>query len=48
MAKEEIKKALPLPKNIRDELRLIIALKGYSKIKCGGGKTVAKQEAELY
>ena len=46
--KKKSKKALPLPKNIRDELRLTIALKGYSKIKCGGGKTLAKQEAELY
>ena len=26
-----------LPKNIRDELRLTVALRGYSKIKCGTG-----------
>ena len=36
-----------LPKNIRDELRLTVALRGYSKIKCGTGMKKKKQETEM-
>lgn len=36
--KKKSKKAIPLPKNIRNELRQMCALKDYSNIKCGGGK----------
>ena len=46
--KKRAEKVLQLPNNIRDELRLTCCLKGYSAIKCGGGKTLPKQEAEIY
>ena len=41
------RKIIPLPKNIRDELRLTCVLKGFSIIKCGAGKRLSKQQAEL-
>ena len=36
--KAKQKKVPPLPKCIRDELRMSYALKAYSHIECGGGK----------
>ena len=36
-----------LPKNIRDELRMTVALRAYSKIKCGTGKKKKLQELEM-
>lgn len=38
----------PLPKPIRDELRMTCALKGYSNIKCGKSKKLVDQHDELY
>ena len=37
----------PLPKAIRDELRMTCVLKGYSAIKCGGGKTLSRQYSDI-
>ena len=41
------KKATPLPKYIRDELRMTCALHGYSAMKCGGGKKLVTQYDEM-
>ena len=35
---------LILPKEIRDELRMSVALCGYSTIRAGDGKTIAQQQ----
>ena len=40
-------KIVPLPKGIRDELRMTCALKGYSAIKCGGGKKLTQQYSNI-
>ena len=39
--------ALPLPKPIRDELRMCCALRGYSKIREGDGMTIKQQHEKL-
>ena len=36
-----------LPKEIRDELRMTCALRGYSHIKCGKGMKLKQQQKEL-
>ena len=41
------RKILKLPKNVRDELRLTCALRGYSSIMYGVGKKLSKQHLEL-
>ena len=41
------KKPLPLPKAIRDELRLTCALKGFSAIKCGKSQKAPEQRERL-
>ena len=43
----KVKKPLMLPKNIRYELCLTCALRGYSEIKSGGGKKMTAQYAEM-
>ena len=45
--KTKQKKVPPLPKCIRDELRMCCALKAYSHIKCGGGKNQKTQWFEM-
>ena len=45
--KAKQKKVPPLPKCIRDELRMCCALKAYSHIKCGGGKNQKTQWFEM-
>ena len=50
MAKKKAKKIVApvkLPKEIRDELRMSCALKAYSHIKCGKGKTVPMQQSAM-
>ena len=43
------KKARPnLPKHIRDELRMTVALRGYDYLKKSGPKTLVLQANELY
>ena len=37
------KKILPLPKAIRDELRMACAIRGYSQLKRGGAKKLISQ-----
>jgi hypothetical protein len=39
---------LPLPKAIRNELRMCVALRGYSSIREGSGKTLKQQRQLLY
>jgi hypothetical protein len=39
---------LPLPKSIRNELRMCVALRGYSSIREGTGKTIKQQRQLLY
>ena len=41
------KKPPPLPKSIRDELRMTCALKGYSDIKCGKSRKMAEEYERL-
>ena len=41
--KNGAKKPKPLPKGIRDELRMACAMRGYSQLKCGGGKKLKTQ-----
>ena len=41
-------KRSPLPKTIRDELRITCAMKGYSNIKSGKTKKISDQQEELY
>merc|ERR1719246_340874 len=48
--KSNKKKYVPIvyvPKGIRDELRMACALKAFSKIKCGEGKRISQQQAEM-
>ena len=42
------KKAPPLPKNIRDELRMSCALRGYSDLKCGKSRRITQQYEAMY
>ena len=42
------RKAIKLPKSIRDELRMMIALRGYSHMKCGEGRNTKQQEGIMY
>ena len=45
--KTKQKKVPPLPKHIRDELRMCCSLKSYSHIKYGGGKKQKTQWNKL-
>ena len=40
-------KCLPLPKQVRDELRMTVALRAYSSLKQGGGKKVNVQQLRM-
>ena len=42
------RKAMKLPKNIRDELRMVVALRGFSHMKIGEGRTSKQQENQMY
>ena len=46
-SKAKTKPVMALPKPIRDELRMSVALRGYSVIKGGDGKTMTQQEKLL-
>ena len=39
---------MSLPKPVRDELRMSVALRGYSALKAGRGKTIKQQIQSLY
>ena len=41
------RKTKQLPKAIRDELRMACAMRGYSQVKCGGGKKLKTQYVDL-
>ena len=41
-------KTLPLPKSIRDKLRMTCALRGYSDMKCGKSKKLNDQYDDMY
>ena len=45
--KVKTKKPNPLPKNIRDEIRMSCVLKGFSKMKCGQAKRLVDQYDEM-
>ena len=45
--KAKTKAVMALPKPIRDELRMSVALRGYLVIKGGEGKTMTQQEKLL-
>ena len=38
---------LPIPKYVRDELRMTVALRGYSSLKQGGGKKLKDQQLHM-
>ena len=40
-------KGLPLPKHVRDELRMTVALRAYSALKQGGGKKLMDQQQQM-
>ena len=42
------RKALKVPKSIRDELRMTVALRGYSHMKSGEGRNTKQQEGMIY
>ena len=42
------RKSLKLPKTIRDELRMVVALRGFSNMKCVDGKNSKMQENHMY
>lgn len=42
------RKSMKLPKIIRDELRMVVALRGYSNMKCGDGRNSKMQENHMY
>ena len=47
--KKKTKKTIePLPKYIRDELRMTVAMKGYSDMKCGKSKRLPDQYIHMY
>ena len=43
----KLKTPLLLPKYIQDEFRMTCAIRGYSQIKCGCGKTMSTKYAEM-
>ena len=42
------RKAMKLPKMIRDELRMVVALRGFSNMKSGEGRNIKMQENQMH